>query len=207
MIVNCYPISIGVGPCFRFASPRLSSGVAVIQTIGRTHHVTTSEGEQALERWDTHHSWRTAGRPTPPWWDCVPTGAIWVEIGGWSRVAGATHGFVDTRTRKVEARLDDILVSLAAIAAGMKIARGEAAERARAEEPARAERARLAHLSSSPTPVPQDRGTHEPGQAADFGGRNGSATNLRDAPPGGATGEAEKRKSGERCRGADRSTI
>jgi hypothetical protein len=122
-------------------------GLTVIQTIRRTQHVTTPEEEQALARWDARHSWRTAGRPTPPWWDCVPTGAMRVEIGGWSRFAGAVHRFADTRVRKLEARIDDILVSFAAIAAGMKVERAEAEERARLAEIARVERARLARLA------------------------------------------------------------
>lgn len=121
--------------------------LTVIQTIRRTHHVTTPEEERALARWDARHGWRTAGRPTPPWWDCVPTGAMRIEVGGWSRFAGATHSFADTRVRKLEARIDDILVSFAAIAAGMKIEAAEAAERARLAAIARAERARLAHLA------------------------------------------------------------
>ncbi|WBY08151.1 hypothetical protein PIB19_00925 [Sphingomonas sp. 7/4-4] len=122
-------------------------GFAVTQTIRRSRHETTPEERRALERWDARHGWHAPGRPTPPWWDGVPTGEMRIEIGGWSRFAGAVHRFADTRARKLEARIDDILVSFAAIAAGMKIEAAEAAERARLAAIARAERARLAHLA------------------------------------------------------------
>lgn len=122
-------------------------GFAVIQTIRRIRHETTPAERRALERWDARHGWRAPGRPTPPWWDGVPTGEMRIELGGWSRFAGAVHRFADTRVRKLEARIDDILVSFAAIAAGMRIEAAEAAERARLAEIARAERARLARLA------------------------------------------------------------
>src|SRR5690606_11210221 len=61
----------------------------------------------------------------------------------------AQRRFADTRARKIDSRIDEILVSFAAFAGGRKVEREEARERARLEEIARqrrAEQARLAKL-------------------------------------------------------------
>jgi hypothetical protein len=72
-----------------------------------------------------------------------------IEIAGWSRYENAQRRFADTRARKIGSRIDEVLVSFAAFAAGRKMEREEARERARLEEIAherRAEQARLAKL-------------------------------------------------------------
>lgn len=72
-----------------------------------------------------------------------------IEIAGWSRYENAQRRFADTRARKIDRRIDEILVSFAAFATGRKVEREEARERARLEEivrQRRAEQARLAKL-------------------------------------------------------------
>lgn len=72
-----------------------------------------------------------------------------IEIAGWSRYENAQRRFTDTRARKIDSRIDEILVSFVAFAAGRKVEREEARERARLEEIARQrppEQARLAKL-------------------------------------------------------------
>lgn len=69
-----------------------------------------------------------------------------IEIGGWSRYESAQRRFADTRARKIDSRIDEILVSFAAYAAGRKVEREEARKRARLEEIARRRRAEQARL-------------------------------------------------------------
>ena len=75
------------------------------------------------------------------------------EIKEWSRHPGTQPRFADTPKRKIESRIDDILVSFAAFAASRKIQRLEALEQARLEEIARQERAERARLAK----LEQDR--------------------------------------------------
>lgn len=122
----------------------------VSQTIRRSLHVATEEETRRLERWDARHrndwdSWR--GRPSIPYYDFKPTGDMAIEIAGWARFAGAQHRFADTRTRKIESRIDEMLVSFVAVAAGKKLERAEAQQRARLEEIARQKRAEQARLA------------------------------------------------------------
>ena len=73
------------------------------------------------------------------------------EIAGWPRFDNAQRRFTDTRARKIEERIGDILVSFAAIAAGKKVERAEEHARALREEAVRqrrAEQARLAKLEA-----------------------------------------------------------
>ncbi|MDE8654628.1 hypothetical protein [Novosphingobium album (ex Liu et al. 2023)] len=50
-----------------------------------------------------------------------------IEIAGWSRYENAQRRFADTRARKIDSRIDEILVSFAAFAAGRKVEREERA--------------------------------------------------------------------------------
>jgi len=127
---------------------------SVYQTIRRTRHVETEEERRQVERWDARHrhdwsSWR--GRPTIPYYDFLPTGEMVIELGRWTSYQGVQRRFADTRVRKIEDRIEEVLVSFAAFAAGEKVERAQARERARLEEIARlgrAERARLAKLEA-----------------------------------------------------------
>lgn len=127
-------------------------GFTVYQTIRRSLHVATEEETRRRERWDARHrndwdNWDK--RPSIPYHDFTPTGEMAIEIAGWSRFESAQRRFADTRARKIDSRVDEILVSFAAFAAGKKVEREEARERARLEEIARqrrAEQARLAKL-------------------------------------------------------------
>ncbi len=127
-------------------------GFTVYQTIRRSLHVATEEETRRRERWDARHrndwdNWDK--RPSIPYYDFTPTGEMAIEIAGWSRYESDQRRFADTRARKIDSRIDDILVSFASFAAGRKVEREEARERARLEEIARqrrAEQARLAKL-------------------------------------------------------------
>jgi hypothetical protein len=127
-------------------------GFAVYQTIRRSLHVATEEETRRRERWDARHrndwdNWDK--RPSIPYYDFTPTGEMAIEIAGWSRYENAQRRFADTRARKIDSRIDEMLVSFAAFAAGRKLEREEARERARLEEIARqrrAEEARRAKL-------------------------------------------------------------
>ncbi|MGN6122086.1 MAG: hypothetical protein ACTHOJ_03920, partial [Sphingomonas oligoaromativorans] len=127
-------------------------GFAIYQTIRRSLHVAPEEETRRRERWDARHrndwdNWDK--RPSIPYCDFTPTGEMAIEIAGWSRYENAQRRFADTRARKIDSRIDEILVSFAAFAAGRKVEREEARERARLEEIARqrrAEQARLAKL-------------------------------------------------------------
>ena len=127
-------------------------GFAIYQTIRRSLHVATEEETRRRERWDARHrsdwdNWDK--RPSISYYDFTPTGEMAIEIAGWSRYENAQRRFADTRARKIDSRIDEILVSFAAFAAGRKVEREEARERARLEEIARqrrAEQARLAEL-------------------------------------------------------------
>lgn len=127
-------------------------GFSVYQTIRRSIHVATEEETRRRDRWDARHrndwdNWDK--RPSIPYYDFTPTGEMAIEIAGWSRYESAQRRFADTRARKIDSRIDEILVSFAAFAAGRKVERAEAQERARLEEIARqrrAEQARLAKL-------------------------------------------------------------
>jgi hypothetical protein len=123
---------------------------SIAGTIRRARHVATVEEERTLARWDGRHrddygAWRN--RPVLPWWDVTPTGELRLEIDSWPYVEGVARRFADSRTRKLEGRLDDILVSFAAHAAQRKIESVRALERQRREELARIERARLERLA------------------------------------------------------------
>ncbi|MGR7996935.1 hypothetical protein [Xanthobacter sp. ZOL 2024] len=127
-------------------------GFAIYQTIRRSLHVATEEETFRRERWDARHrndwdNWDK--RPSIPYYDFTPTGEMAIEIAGWSRYENAQRRFADTRARKIDSRIDEILVSFAAFAARRKVERAEAQKRARLEEIARqrrAEEARLAKL-------------------------------------------------------------
>lgn len=127
-------------------------GFIVNQTIRRSNHIVTEEEKERRDRWDAKHrnDWHNWDkRPYIPPYDFKSTGEMSIEIDGWAQYAGEQRRFADTRTRKIDGRVDEILVSFAAFAAGRKIARREAEERARLEEIARqrrAEQARLAKL-------------------------------------------------------------
>lgn len=123
---------------------------SITGTIRRARHVATVDEERQLAHWDARHgddygSWRD--RPVFPWWDFRPTGELRLEIDSWPYVDGVSRRFADSRTRKLEDRLDDILVSFAAHAAQRKIESLRAVERQRREELARIERARLERLA------------------------------------------------------------
>lgn len=127
-------------------------GFNAYQTIRRSLHVATEEETRRRERWDARHrndwdNWDK--RPSIPYYDFTPTGEMAIEIAGWSQYENAQRRFADTRARKIDSRIDEILVSFAAFAAGRKVEREETRERARIEEIARqrrAEQARLAKL-------------------------------------------------------------
>lgn len=127
-------------------------GFSVYQTIRRSLHVATEEETRRRDLWDARHrndwdDWDK--RPSIPYYDSTPTGEMAIEIAGWSRYESAQRRFADTRARKIDSRIDEILVSFAAFAAGRKVEREEARERARLKEIARqgrAEQARLAKL-------------------------------------------------------------
>jgi len=70
-----------------------------------------------------------------------------IGIADWSRFESAQRRFADTRARKIDSRIAEILVSFAAFAAGKKVEREEARERARLEEIARQRRADQARLA------------------------------------------------------------
>lgn len=88
---------------------------------------------------------RTRGLTT--WWDFAPTGEMRLEIRSWPHATGVSRNFADTRRRKLENRIDDILVSFAAHGAACRIDRALRAERHRQDELRRIERARLARLA------------------------------------------------------------
>ncbi len=107
----------------------------VTQTIRRTKHVETDAEARRRERWlhlrHATRDWLTApSMPEVPWWDFEPADALSIEIGGWTRFAGATHRYSDGASRKLEERIGNILVSFAGYAAGTKAARIEADKRA-----------------------------------------------------------------------------
>jgi len=119
--------------------------LSITQVIRRSRHEATAEELARQERWDRRHrgDWDAWDRrPTVPYYDFVPTGAMTVEIGGWPRPAGVTRRYADSARRKVEQRLPEILSSARAHAAYQVEWRKERqAERARDEE-ARARRQR-----------------------------------------------------------------
>ncbi|MCX8475368.1 MAG: hypothetical protein MT490_06170 [Sphingomonas sp.] len=125
---------------------------AVIETIRRKRRIETAEECAARDAGrpgdDDVEAWLDYDEATQiPWWEFTPTGELRIEMGGWTNVIGATRKFVDTRSRKLETRIDDLLASFAAFAAGAKIERARQAERARLEGLARAERLRQARLA------------------------------------------------------------
>lgn len=123
---------------------------SVYQTIRRTRHVETEEERRKVDRWDARHrhDWsKWNDRPTIPYYDFHPTGEMVIELGRWTSYQGIQRRFADTRVRKIEDRVPDVLVSFAAFAAGEKVERARAQERARLEEIARLERAEQARLA------------------------------------------------------------
>lgn len=126
---------------------------AVIETIRRKRRLETAEEQAARDAGqpaddDDVEAWLDYDQATQiPWWEFTPTGELRIEMGGWTNVIGATRKFVDTRSRKLESRIDDLLASFAAFAAGAKIERARQAERVRIEGLARAERLRQARLA------------------------------------------------------------
>jgi hypothetical protein len=159
-------------------------GFTVYQTIRRSLHVATEEETRRRERWDARHRNDWDKRPSIPYHDFTPTGEMTIEIAGWSRFESAQRRFADTRARKIDSRIDEILVSFAAFAAGKKLEREEARERARLEELAcqrRAEQAWLAKLE-------QQRVEFLDGKLAQAQERDQLATflaSLADGSPGG----------------------
>lgn len=124
-------------------------GFVVCQTIRRSTHIATEEEKRRREQWDARHrnDWGNwDNHPSIPYYDFKPTGEMAIEIAGWSRFESAKRRFADTRARKIESRIDEILVSFAAFLAGRKVAREEAQERARLEEIARQRRAEQVRL-------------------------------------------------------------
>lgn len=122
----------------------------VNQTIRRLVHIATAEERQRQERWDARHrgdSRDRASRPQIPSHDFAPTGEMSLEIDQWGAYGVARHRFADRGQTRIEDRIDDILTSFVAVAAGRVVARAEAAERARVEELAGLERARLKRLA------------------------------------------------------------
>lgn len=90
-------------------------GFAVYQTIRRSLHVATEEETRRRERWDARHrndwdNWDK--RPSIPYYDFTPTGEMVIEIAGWSRYENAQRRFADTRARKIDSRIDEILFRL-----------------------------------------------------------------------------------------------
>jgi hypothetical protein len=125
---------------------------AVIETIQRKRRLETAEEQAARDAGqpadDDVEAWLDYDEATQiPWWEFTPTGELRIEMGGWTNVIGATRKFVDTRSRKLESRIDDLLASFAAFAAGAKIERARQVERARLEGFARAERLRQTRLA------------------------------------------------------------
>lgn len=161
-------------------------GFAVYQTIRRSLHVATEEETRRRERWDARHrndwdNWDK--RPSIPYYDFTPTGEMAIEIAGWSRYESAQRRFADTRARKIDSRIDEILVSFAAFSAGRKVEREEARERARLEEIARQRRAEQARL----TKLEQQRVEFLDGKLAQAQQRDQLATflaSLTADPPG-----------------------
>jgi hypothetical protein len=70
-----------------------------------------------------------------------------IELGRWTSYQGVQRRFADTRVRKIEDRIEEVLVSFAAFSAGEKVERAQAQERARLAEIARLERAEQARLA------------------------------------------------------------
>jgi hypothetical protein len=87
------------------------------QTIRRSPHRPTASEERKLERWRSRltldiDQWGDA--PVIPRWDFSPTDEMSLEIGRWPRPPGATHVFKDSRSRKLEERIDDVVDSFIA---------------------------------------------------------------------------------------------
>lgn len=163
-------------------------GFAVYQTIRRSLHVATEEETRRRERWDARHrndwdNWDK--RPSIPYYDFTPTGEMAIEIAGWSRYESAQRRFADTRARKIDSRIDEILVSFAAFAAGRKVEREEARERARLEEIARQRRAEQARLAK----LEQQRVEFLDGKLAQAQERDQLATFLASLADGSPDGE------------------
>lgn len=163
-------------------------GFTVYQTIRRSLHVATEEETRRRERWDARHrndwdNWDK--RPSIPYYDFTPTGEMAIEIAGWSRFESAQRRFADTRARKIDSRIDEILVSFAAFAAGRKVEREEARERARLEEIARQRRAEQARLAK----LEQQRVEFLDGKLAQLQERDRLATFLASLADGSPDGE------------------
>lgn len=163
-------------------------GFAIYQTIRRSLHVATEEETRRRERWDARHSnnWDNWDkRPSIPYYDFTPTGEMAIEIAGWSRYENAQRRFADTRVRKIDRRIDEILVSFAAFAAGKKVEREEARERARLEDIARQRRAEQARLAK----LEQQRVEFLDGKLAQAQERDQLAAFLASLADGSAGGE------------------
>lgn len=99
----------------------------VNQTIRRSTHVATEEEKQRRARWDAkhRHNWSSwEGRPSIPYYDFTPTGEMSVEIQ--SSAAGCPRRVADSKSTKLEQRIDAILDAFHAHALGRKRQREEA---------------------------------------------------------------------------------
>jgi hypothetical protein len=126
--------------------------IAFIETIRRRRHIETAEEQSAydarLSESDDSEGWLWPDDShLSPLYDFVPTGEFRIEVGGWTNVIGATRKFSDTRARKLETRMDEIVASIAAFAAGARIERARLVERARIVGLERAERTRRERLA------------------------------------------------------------
>ena len=129
-------------------------GFSVSQTIRRSLHVKTKEEQDRVARWDAKNGFNMnnwSNRPTIPYYDFTPTGEMALELSGWYSGYALQKRFADTRVRKIEGRIPEILASFTTAAACKKLQRAAESERARLEEIARnhrAEQARLAKLEN-----------------------------------------------------------
>lgn len=145
---------------------------AISQTIRRTVHVATAEERERQRRWDRRHGhdWDACDhRLSIPAYDFTATGEMALEIRAWTSGDCGTRRFADTRTRKLEDRLADILAALAAHAAGLKLRRAEQQERAHAAEAERLRQAEVVRLAR----LEKDRVAYVEGKIAELARRDG----------------------------------
>ncbi|MET0309942.1 MAG: hypothetical protein ABW023_14645 [Sphingomonas sp.] len=126
--------------------------IAFIETIRRRRHMETAEEKAAYDARssepDDVEGWLGPdGAHLSPLYDFIPTGEFRIEVGGWTNVIGATRKFSDTRAQKLETRMDEIVASIAAFAAGARVERARLVERARIVGLERAERTRRERLA------------------------------------------------------------
>lgn len=126
-------------------------GFTIHQSIRRKIHVATEEEKRRLEHWDARNRYNSDNwdkRPSIARYDFTPTGEMAIDIAGRSRSENARWRFTDTRTRKIESRIDEIMASFIASATGSKEQRENALSRAKLEDAARLQRGEKIQLAN-----------------------------------------------------------